>query len=234
MTIRFTTHGNTHFTLQPVRWLGGFAVACGLSGVACEEQEQSKRGQALADIAEKKGTLADAAKQQAEAQPAPPPQPVLRRPMSEEELLLTQERRQRLEERHSDAAGFLSSEDLEAKLQKMNLTRGKKEPAIAAFDRLASGKWVLFTGPVAEPKKDSLQMPMRYTARDPKDPFGLTATWFPVTITDIEGYDVGKYEVGDHAAILAQYQGDGEASPAFDVVLLDEWFEKPKKKSAAQ
>jgi hypothetical protein len=150
--------------------------------------------------------------------------PSLRRPMDEGDLVLTAERRARIEQAFPETKGFLQLSDLEAKLQKLPLLRGKEEPAVQALDRLAKDKWVLFTGYLMMPVGDRFTMPLRYTRRESTDRLGLTSTWFGIELREIRGYVFGQHPTGELMAVLAKYNGQKLASPGYDLVLLERWF----------
>lgn len=149
---------------------------------------------------------------------------VIRRAKNEADLVLSPERRAKLESVVPEAKGFLDSRDIEASLYKQELQRGANDTALKAFDKLAKGRYVLFAGYIIDPKPDSFDMAVRYTPRDPADPVGLTATWFPVHFTQVKGYDATAYQGGESVAILAKYEGAQVASSARDAISLEEWF----------
>ena len=145
------------------------------------------------------------------------------RPQDRGELLLTAERRARIEAALPHVKGFLDAQQLEAELFEKNLARGKTKEAVAAFGRLAADQWVLFTGHLANPKPEGVDIAVRYTPRDANDPVGLTSTWFFVHVADVEGYDRAAYRTGDLVAVLARYDGKQRAAPGYDLVALDHW-----------
>jgi hypothetical protein len=157
------------------------------------------------------------------AAPAPE-KPGTRRPIDESDVLLLPGRRTRLESFAPEAKGFLASADLEEKLYSLNLRRGVDADAIRAFDGMAKGKWILFTGNIGGLEKDGFELPIRYTPKDAKDPLGLTSTWFAVKFSNVKGYDMAEYRQGELAVILARYDGDKSAKAGYDVVLLRNWF----------
>lgn len=149
---------------------------------------------------------------------------VIRRAKNEADLVLSPERRAKLESVVPEAKGFLDGRELEANLYKQELKRGANDTALKAYDKLAKGRYVLFTGYIIDPKPEGFDMAVRYTPRDPADPVGLTATWFPVHFTQVKGYDSTAYQGGESIAILAKYEGAQAASAARDVISLEEWF----------
>jgi hypothetical protein len=96
---------------------------------------------------------------------------------------------------------------------------------LAEVAQRAQGKWVLFTGNVITPTPQGFALPLRYTPRDPNDKLGLTSTWLTVKLSSINGYDPSQYRAGEPMAILAKYNGNELASPGYDLILLDQWFE---------
>ncbi len=158
------------------------------------------------------------------AAPAEPPKPALRRPNDAADLLLTDERRARIERLAPEARGFLTSAEVEERLYKLNLKRGKDADGLRALDGIARGKWILFTGNIGGLAKDGFELPIRYTPKDPADPMGLTSTWLSVKFSDVKSFDASQYKPGELAVILAKYEGKKEAKPGYDVVLLGDWF----------
>jgi hypothetical protein len=148
-----------------------------------------------------------------------------RRPIDESDVLLLPGRRTRLESFAPESRGFLSGADLEEKLYALNLRRGVDADALRAFDGMAKGRWILFTGNIGALAKDGFELPIRYTPKDAKDPLGLTSTWFGVKFTNVKGYEMPEYRQGDLAVVLARYDGDKVAKVGYDVVLLRRWFD---------
>jgi hypothetical protein len=149
---------------------------------------------------------------------------VTRRAKTDADLILNPERRAKLEAAVPEAKDFLDAKELESKLFKQELKRGATDAALKAFDKLATGRFVLFSGYLMEPKDDGFDLAIRYTPRDPADPVGLTATWFPVRFSGVKGYDRSLYQGGEPVAVLARYEGAQKTSQARDVVLLEEWL----------
>lgn len=151
--------------------------------------------------------------------------PGTRRPIDESDTLLLPGRRTRLEALAPESKGFLTSAELEEKLYSLNLRRGVDADALRAFDGMAKGRWILFSGNIGGLEKDGFELPIRYTPKDAKDPLGLTSTWFGVKFTNVKGYDMAEYRQGELAVILARYDGDKGATGGYDVVLLRRWFD---------
>jgi hypothetical protein len=150
---------------------------------------------------------------------------VIKRAKNEADLLLSPERRAKLESIVPEAKGFLDQrEGLEPTLFKQELKRGANDTAIKAFDKLAKDRYVLFSGYVIDPKPEGFDLAVRYTPRDPADPVGLTATWFPVHFSQVKGYDAAAYRGGEPVAILAKYEGAQATMGGRDVISLEEWF----------
>ena len=206
------------------RW-SGFAAIALVTAVACSSSKE-KNPSGIAEIAS--GSLAVRSNP-----PVPPPasvpaaplKPVVPRPKDAVDLITSPEKRARVERLVPEAKGFLTSDEIEKRLYTMELKRGKDADAVKAIDKLAKGKWVLFTGNVGSLTDDGCELPIRYTPKDPNDALGLTSTWVPIRITSIKGYDKKQYEAGELAAILARYDGAQKASPGYDVVLLGTWLQ---------
>ena len=107
----------------------------------------------------------------------------------------------------------------------MDLKRGKDADALKAFDSLAKGKWVLFTGNIGSVTAGTFLLPIRYTPKDENDTMGITAVWIPIELSNIKGYDAKDYQPGELAVMLGKYEGKGKASAGYDVVLSNHWFE---------
>jgi hypothetical protein len=186
-------------------------------------------GKALAEIASSKPGLLDPPKPSPEPSAMPASSvmfPIARRPANAGEIVLTEARRASIERLHPEARGFVDVAEIEQKLFALDLSRGKVAEAVAEFDRHAARKWVLFTGAVMEPRPGGLELPVRYTPRDARDPLGVTSTWFSVKLDDVRGWDPDDYKPGELAVILAKYRGRKQASPGFDLILLDQWFKR--------
>lgn len=200
-------------------------VALGVlsAGTACSTKKE-KTSNALAAIASESLAVRAAPASASVTMPAAQEKPVVRRPKDASDLLLSSERRARVEAFAPQARGFLTSADLEEKLYALNLKRGKDEDGLRELDRLAAGKWVLFTGNVGNPTPDGLELPIRYTPRDPNDPMGLTSVWLSVKLTNIQGYSSSEYRPGELAVVLAKYNGKKKAIEGYDLVLTGHWF----------
>jgi hypothetical protein len=157
--------------------------------------------------------------------PPSPEKPIIERPKGPEDLIVSDEKRARVESLAPEAKGFLTSADLEQQLYRMQLRRGKDADAIKELEKLAKGKWVLFTGNIGNPTADSCELPIRYTPKDPNDFTGLTSTWLSIKVTNITGYGGTEYRQGELAVILAKYDGKLSASPGYDPVFLKHWFQ---------
>lgn len=193
-----------------------------LLAIGCESKPEPAPN-ALAQIASSKPSLMGA-KPAAVTPPPAPEKPIIRRPSGSDDLVLTAERRAKIEREIPEAKGFLDGAELERSLFKRNLPRGKDSKASAALDQLAHGKWVLFTGHIMNPSQDGFQLALRYTPRDPKDRLGLTSTWLGIQFASIAGYDSSQYRPGEPVAVLARYNGKSRAEPGYDLVLSNRWF----------
>lgn len=198
------------------------ALAAALS--ACDSPKKSDAA-GIAAIAS--GSLAVKAPTAVPSQlpPREPEKPVVRRPKDPGDLVLTAERRARLESLVPEAKGFITSEEIESQLYKLQVPRGKDPAAVKALDGIAKGKWVLFTGNIGTLTPATFELPVRYTPRDPNDVMGITAVWIPVQFSSVKGYDEKEYRPGEFAVVLAKYEGGKKASPGHDAVFLQKWFE---------
>jgi hypothetical protein len=201
-----------------------FTALALLALASCDSQKKSD-GSGIAAVAS--GSLAIKAPPARPSQEPPrePEKPIVRRPRDPGDLVVTPERRARVESLVPEARGFLTSEELEAKLYEMQLARGKDPAAVKALDKIAAGKWVLFTGNIGSLTASTFELPVRYTPRDPNDVMGITAVWIPVQLSNVKGYSEKEYRTGEFAVVLAKYEGAKKATPGHDVVLLQKWFE---------
>jgi hypothetical protein len=159
---------------------------------------------------------------------APPPEPEKKpeepqatRP-AKIDLAVTADRRAKAEAAVPEAKGFLVATELEEKL-KANKKLKEKTAGVTAFDKLASGKWVLFEGPMANLTDSGFDIGITYTPQIPGDVMGMSRQWFPVTLSDVKGYDSTKFKVGQTVVVLAKYAGKQKATPGTELVEAKAW-----------
>jgi hypothetical protein len=201
-------------------------MAFAMTALGCESKK-APAPSAIAEIASSNPVLMGA--RPATVTPAAPSKPIIRRPSGAEDLVLTAERRAQIEAAYPEAKDFLDAAELEQRLYKQRLPRGKDSKATAALDELARGKWVLFTGNLMTPTKDGFELALRYTPRDPNDRLGLTSTWLGIEFSNIAGYDSTQYRAGEPVAILAKYDGKQRATQGHDLILSNRWFTQATK-----
>lgn len=158
---------------------------------------------------------------------APPPEPAhTEAPKSTRpekiDVALTPERRSKAEAAVPEAKGFVVASDLEEKL-KANKKLKEKEGGVAAFDKLAAGKWVLFAGPIANLTESGFDVGITYTPQLKGDMMGMSRQWFPVTLSNVKGYDSSKLKVGNVLVVLAKYGGKQKAGPGTELVEAGAW-----------
>jgi hypothetical protein len=153
--------------------------------------------------------------------PKPEPKPESGRP-EKIDVTLTPERRTAIETKYATEKGFLVEKEIEAKLQKNKALKDEKT-ALAAFDKLAKGKWILFAGNAANLSASGFDMGVVYTPQIPGDSIGMSKQWFPVTMSDVEGYKQDLLKVGDVVVVLVKYNGTGKASPGHELVATGVW-----------
>ena len=166
------------------------------------------------------------------AAPAPAPTPTPEAPKPEPkaeasrpekiDLTLTPERRTAIETKYASEKGFLDEKELESKLQKNKALKDEKT-ALAAYDKLAKGKWILFAGNAANLSASGFDMGVVYTPQIPGDSIGMSKQWFPVHMSEIEGYKQDALKVGDMVVVLVKYDGAGKASPGQELVATGVW-----------
>ena len=186
--------------------------------LACEEEKP-----APAKAAHGAAPVAAAPAPTPSAAPAEPPkaEKTSARP-SKVETELTPARRSAVETKYPTAKGFLSASDLQAKL-KADKTLKDKKAAITAFDKLARGKWVLFTGPLVNAKDDTFDIGLEYTPQLPNDPMGMSRQFFEVSMTQVEGYVKDDFKSGNVGVVLVKYNGAAKASPGYALVSAGAW-----------
>jgi hypothetical protein len=153
--------------------------------------------------------------------PKPEPKPESGRP-EKIDVTLTPDRRTAIESKYATEKGFLVEKEIEAKLQKNKALKDEKT-ALAAFDKLAKGKWILFAGNAANLSASGFDMGVVYTPQIPGDSIGMSKQWFPVTMSDVEGYKQDLLKVGDVVVVLVKYNGAGKASPGHELVATGVW-----------
>jgi len=168
------------------------------------------------------------------ATPAPTPTPAATPPEPEHkeppkstrpekiDVELTPDRRTKVEAAMPEAKGFVVARDVEEKL-KANKKLKEKEAGVAAFDKLVAGKWVLFTGPIANLTESGFDLGITYTPQIKGDLMGMSRQWFPVTFSNVKGYDQNKFKVGNVVVVLAKYSGKQKAGPGEELVDAGVW-----------
>ena len=135
---------------------------------------------------------------------------------------LTDARRDKIDKAHPEAKGFVVMTDLQDKLKKEKGLKAK-EDGMRAFDKLAKGKWVLFTGPLTNENDKGFSVGVTYTPRVKGDVMGMSRQFFLVELTDVKGYDKDSMKNGTQVAVLAKYEGKGKASPGYELVAEGNW-----------
>ncbi|HEX3776546.1 MAG TPA: hypothetical protein VHV51_18870 [Polyangiaceae bacterium] len=171
-----------------------------------------------------------AASASASAAPAPTPTPEAPKPEPKPEsarpekidLALTPERRTAIEAKYPAAKGFVEEKELEKTLQK-NKTLKDEKTAVPAFDKLAKGKWLLFAGNAANLTATGFDMGVVYTPQVAGDSIGMSKQWFPVHMSEIEGYKQDALKTGDLVVVLVKYDGASKATPGQELVATGVW-----------
>jgi len=196
----------------------GCVVACGVSLLGCEEEKPSAPAKAAP-------TTAAAPAPTPSAAPTPAPEkPAAKtgaRP-SKVDTELTPARRAAIETKYAAAKGFLAVTDVQTKLKADKSLKDKKA-AVTAFDKLARGKWLLFTGPLVNLKDDSFDMALEYTPQLPNDPMGMSRQFFEVSMSEVEGYTKDAFKDGNLGVVLVKYTGATKASPGYELVATGAW-----------
>lgn len=135
---------------------------------------------------------------------------------------LTSARRAAIEAKYGGAKGFLVVAELQSKL-KANKALKDKKAAVGAFDKLARGKWLLFTGPLVNLKDDGFDMALEYTPQLPNDPMGMSRQFFEVSMSEVEGYSKDTFKGGNVGVVLVKYNGATKAAPGHELVATGAW-----------
>lgn len=196
----------------------GWVVCGGLLSLllACEDEKPAAPAKASAPTA-----AAPAPTPSAAPAAAPKPEKTNERP-SKVDTELTPARRAAVEAKYASAKGFLAATDLQAKLKADKSLKDKKA-AITAFDKLARGKWVLFSGPLVNATDDAFDIGLEYTPQLPNDPMGMSRQFFEVTMSQVEGYAKNDFKGGNVGVVLVKYNGAAKASPGYELVAAGAW-----------
>ncbi len=141
---------------------------------------------------------------------------------SKVDMELTAARRSAIEAKYAAAKGFLAVTELQAKLKADKSLKDKKA-AVAAFDKIARGRWLLFTGPLVNLKDDGFDMALEYTPQLPNDPMGMSRQFFEVTMTEVEGYSKEAFKDGNLGVVLVKYAGAAKAPSGYELVATGVW-----------
>jgi hypothetical protein len=189
--------------------------------VACEDGKPSS--------AEKPASTATVAAAPAASAPPVPAAPTAPAPTAKSnerpskiDTALTPARRSAVEAKYGAAKGFLVASELETKLKSDKSLKDKKA-AIAAFDKAARGKWVLFTGPLVNLTDDGFDVGFEYSPQLPNDPMGMSRQFFEVTLSQVEGYSKDAFKAGNMVVVLAKYNGAGKGGPGYELVSTGAW-----------
>jgi hypothetical protein len=186
--------------------------------LACEDEKPPSAAKSAPTVAAAPTPTPSAAPV---AAPAAPTAKSNERP-SKIDTALSAERRAAIETKYGAAKGFLAAADLETKL-KADKTLKDKKAAVAAFDKAARGKWVLFTGPLVNLTDDGFDVGFEYSPQLPNDPMGMSRQFFEITLSKVEGYSKDAFKAGNVVVVLAKYNGSGKAGPGYELVSTDAW-----------
>ena len=196
------------------------AIACAFVSTLAACEEEKPKASAASATATPAATPAPTPTPSAAPAPAPKAEKAERPTKVETEV--TAARRAAVEGKHAAAKGFLVASELEAKL-KANKALKDKKGALAAFDKAASGKWVLFTGPMVNLTEDGFDVGIVYTPQLPNDPMGMSRQFFEVSLSKIEGYSKSNFKDGNMVVVLAKYNGAAKASPGHELIATGDW-----------
>jgi hypothetical protein len=195
-----------------------FSVAALSLCLGCEDEKPASASKAAPSVTPAATPTPSAAPAPA---PAPKPETTDGRP-TKIETELTPARRSAVEAKYAAAKGFVTATDLQAKLKADKSLKDKKA-AITAFDKLARGKWVLFTGPLVNVTDSGFDMALEYTPQLPNDPMGMSRQFFEVTMSEVEGYTKDAFKGGNVGVVLVKYNAAGKAGPGHELVAAKVW-----------
>ena len=194
----------------------GCVMGCGVSLMGCEEEKPPAPAKVAPTAA-----AAPAPTPSAAPTPEKPAAKTAERP-SKVDTELTSARRAAIETKYAAAKGFLAVSDVQAKLKADKSLKDKKA-AVTAFDKLARGKWLLFTRPLVNLKDDGFDMALEYTPQLPNDPMGMSRQFFEVSMSQVEGYRKDAFKGGNVGIVLVKYTGQTKASPGYELVAAGVW-----------
>jgi hypothetical protein len=199
-----------------VLWVAGCCLLPLLLACEDEKPKEASKAPAAPSVAPVATPTPSAA-----AAPAPATDKTTERP-SKIETELTPARRAAVEAKYPDAKGFLDGNELEGKLKADKKLKDKKS-AVAAFDKLARGKWVLFASPLVNLTDDGFDVGVVYTPQLPGDAMGMSRQFFEVTLTKVDGYSKDAFKAGNMIVVLTKYIGTGKASPGHELIASGAW-----------
>ncbi len=195
----------------------GCLVVCGVSlQLGCEEEKPPTPTKAAPSA-----VVAPAPTPSAAPTPEKPAAATGERP-SKVDMELTPARRSAIEAKYPAAKGFVAVSDIQAKLKADKSLKDKKA-GVAAFDKLARGKWLLFTGPLVNLKDAAFDMALEYTPQLPNDPMGMSRQFFEVSMSEVEGYAKDTFKDGNVGIVLVKYNGSTKATPGYELVATGVW-----------
>jgi hypothetical protein len=194
----------------------GCVVVCAVSQLGCEEEKPPAPVKAASSA-----VVAPAPTPSAAHAPEKPAAATGERP-SKVDMELTPARRSAIEAKYPTAKGFLAVSDVQAKLKADKSLKDKKA-GVAAFDKLARGKWLLFTGPLVNLKDAAFDMALEYTPQLPNDPMGMSRQFFEISMSEVEGYAKDTFKDGNVGIVLAKYNGATKATPGYELVAAGVW-----------
>ena len=198
-----------------VAWVVGCCILPLL--LACEDEKPKSESKAAAPPS----AAPVATPTPSAAAAAAPTEKTTERP-TKVETELTPARRAAIEAKYPEAKGFLVGSELETKLKADKALKDKKS-AIAAFDRAAKGKWVLFASPLVNLTDDGFDFGVVYTPQLPGDAMGMSRQFFEVTLSQVDGYSKDAFKAGNMVVVLTKYNGAGKASPGHELIAADVW-----------
>jgi hypothetical protein len=133
------------------------------------------------------------------------------------EWQLNDDRRASIEKALASAKGFVDATEFATRIE------GAKDEAaaVSTVDGLAKDKWILIVAPIETVSADSVTLPLFAPLEE--NPAPDAKKGFSITITEVEGLKADAYKPGSRAIILAKYQGDKKAGPAYDLLALGHW-----------
>lgn len=134
---------------------------------------------------------------------------------ADEDLTVTKERRAAIAKAAPEAKKFVLAEDLLATALKKK--PGNAKELEAAWDKVAKGKWILFTSSLSSVGSEGFMINFSWGEGDPYRETLLIKVAHP------KGYDAAQRSLGPRYPMLVKYKSARSADPAYDLIGVGAW-----------